>query len=160
MHNKPVTTAAIAQRQRGRNYLCFSVYLVLINLCFSVFVPAESRRGSSLCPAGSPQTQGSMECRLCSSRDCAAPLAQRAEPGTFPALTALLGLICHFIFLTGVCIYMNCNQLSRNKEVSSENPLTFISNSRIQSPNQLWVRGFVFCEVTSADISRKPGRYL
>lgn len=60
-------------------------------------------------------------------------------------------------FFDRVYIYVNYNQLSRNKEVPSENPITFIWNSRIPSPNQLWVRGFVFCEVTWVDISAKLG---
>lgn len=94
---------------------------------------------------------------FCSSTDGTAPFAQKMKPVTFITVTTLLCQITHFVFLTRVYIYMNYNQLSGNKEVSSKNPLIFIWNSRIQSPNQLRVRDFVFYDGTPVDISWKLG---
>lgn len=94
---------------------------------------------------------------FCSSVDGTAPFAEKMKPVTFITVTALLCQITHFVFLTRVYIYMNYNELSGNKEVSLKKTLIFIWNSRIQSPNQLRVRDFVFYDGPPVDISWKLG---
>lgn len=103
LHNEPVATAATAQKQKESN---------LVWLCFNAFCQLETRRVSSLWPAGSPQMTGkgstdrSLRTAAAGIIDCMVLFTRRMKSVTLITVTALLCQIIHFIFLTE-CITTN-----------------------------------------------------